>query len=695
MNLPPAPTKSTQIDMHHGKTRQDEYAWLRDDNWQEVMHNPAVLDRKIRAHLEAENAYCDAMLAPQADLRETLYAEMRARIQEDESALGKNYGDFSWGQRYEAGAQHPLICRGARNADMADAEIILNLNHYAQDKAYFKSPFFAPNPDAQKLAWGFDDKGSEYFTLAIYDITTAQDLPDRIDKSDGTCAWDATGDFLFYVALDDHHRPFRIMRHRLGTKQAEDICVYEEQDAGFFINLHKTRSGRYIIISAHDHETTENWLIDAHAPDTPPLCIAPRRHAIEYYVDDDAAQNRLLILTNSQADDFQIVTVACDEMHAPWQSLIPHQSGRLILDIYTTRHHIAWLVRENAVPHIYIMDKHSQHIEKIDFAEPAYHLSLDTGLEYDTDILRFSYSSMTTPEHIYDYDMHTHERTLRKSQHIPSGHVPDNYVTKRLYARSHDGARVPLSLLYHKDTPLDGSAPALLYGYGAYGITIPAGFSTTRLSLVDRGFIYCIAHIRGGKACGDKWFRDGRGAKKTNTFEDFLAAARELIAQNLTREKHITIHGGSAGGLLVGAAVNMAPDLFCGAIAEVPFVDVLTTMLDDGLPLTPPEWPEWGNPIIDKTAYETIAAYSPYDNISKTAYPHILATAGLTDPRVTYWEPAKWIARLRDTRIDDGLSLLYTHMQAGHGGKSGRFHQLDEIAMIYAFILMIHKIGEA
>jgi oligopeptidase B len=310
--------------------------------------------------------------------------------------------------------------------------------------------------------------------------------------------------------------------------------------------------------------------------------------------------------------------------------------------------------------------------------------------EYDTPILRITYASMTSPSRTFDYNMGSGERVLRKTQTVPSGHAASDYVTRRIFATGHDGVQIPVSVLHHKDTPLDGSAPVLLYGYGSYGITIPAGFSVTRLSLVDRGFIYAIAHIRGGKACGHNWFTQGRGAKKPNTFEDFASAARDLIARGWTRPGQITIHGGSAGGLLVGATLNLAPELFCGGVAEVPFVDVLTTMLDASLPLTPPEWPEWGNPIESQAAYELIAGYAPYEAISAKAYPHVLATAGLTDPRVTYWEPAKWIARLRETRTDDGLSLLRTEMSAGHGGKAGRFNQLQEVAFVYAFVLLIH-----
>jgi oligopeptidase B len=428
-----------------------------------------------------------------------------------------------------------------------------------------------------------------------------------------------------------------------------------------------------------------------------PICVAPRETGIEYDVDDDAARDRLIIVTNwhgdAKADDFQIVsapvpTDAGDK--SDWQVVRAHRAGCLVLNALPFKNHMAVLVRENALPRIILLNLADNSETGIAFDEEAYDVSFGSMAEYDSANLRFTYASMTTPTQTFDYDMDSDARVLRKTQNVPSGHDAADYITRRITATGHDGAQIPVSLLYHKDTPLDASAPVLLYGYGSYGITIPAAFSVTRLSLVDRGFVYAIAHIRGGRACGHNWFMQGRGQQKTNTFRDFVSSAEALIEGGFTKAGQISIHGGSAGGLLVGASVNLAPHLFCSAIAEVPFVDVLTTMLDASLPLTPPEWPEWGNPIESADAYALIAGYAPYENIEAKAYPHILATGGLTDPRVTYWEPAKWIARLRATRQDDGLSLLRTEMTAGHGGKAGRFNQLHEIAFVYAFVLLTH-----
>jgi oligopeptidase B len=477
----------------------------------------------------------------------------------------------------------------------------------------------------------------------------------------------------------------------LGTPASADALVYEEKDPGFFTGVGKTLSDRFFVIETHDHETSEVYLIDTATPEAGPRLIAPRQKGVEY--DVEHWEDQLIIRTNADdAEDFKIVTAP---LSAPgkenWRDLIAHRPGCLVLGIIAFK---AWLVRlerENGLPRIVVREMRSGAEHEIAFAEEAYALGFGQMLEYDTDILRFSYSSMTTPAEIYDYDMRQRTRVLRKRQEVPSGHEPANYVTRRIQAPADDGETVPVTLLYRKETQLDGSAPLWLYGYGSYGITIPASFNTNILSLVDRGFIYAIAHIRGGQDKGYRWYTEGKREKKQNTFHDFISAARHLIATGYTREAQIVAQGGSAGGMLVGAVANMAPELFKAIIAEVPFVDVLTTMLDDTLPLTPPEWTEWGNPLASKEAYDVIAAYSPYDHVTAKAYPNILAVGGLTDPRVTYWEPAKWVARLRDRKTDQNLLLLKTQMEAGHGGAPGRFDRLKEVALVYAFGLMVTK----
>ena len=694
---PPQATTAPHSVSYHGDTRTDEYAWLRDDNWQAVMKQPDALDADIRAHLEAENAYTDAVMAPTQSLQTTLFDEMRGRLEDEDASVPVNIGTLSWATRYVAGGEHVLVCYGPPDAKIDDMQTVLDGNIEAADRAYFKLAGHAPSPDGALLAWSFDDKGSEYFTICVRKLTDAQDMTDRLTDTTGAAVWSADNKFLFYVAVDENHRPANVMRHRLGTDQRDDICVYREADAGFFVSIDDTRSGRFVIISAHDHETSECWLIPAHAPEAAPICVAPRTLGIEYDVDDDVNNNALVIVTNwapeGRAEDFLVATAPVptrDADMSSWQILRAHTHGCLVLDAVPFANFTAFLVRENALPRILVENKTTGETSAIDFPEEAYDLSFGAMGQYDTATLRFIYASMTTPAQTIDYNMGTQARNIRKRQSVPSGHDPAMYITRRITAVSHDGAEVPVSVLHHRDTPLDGSAPVLLYGYGSYGITIPASFSVTRLSLVDRGFIYAIAHIRGGKARGHSWFTQGRGAQKTNSFEDFAATARALIARGWTQPGNITVHGGSAGGLLVGATVNLAPELFRAGVAEVPFVDVLTTMLDDTLPLTPPEWPEWGNPIESAKAYAIIKAYAPYENIRATNYPHILATGGLTDPRVTYWEPAKWVARLRARRTDDGLTLLRTEMTAGHGGKAGRFNQLHEIAFVYAFVIFVH-----
>ncbi len=506
--------------------------------------------------------------------------------------------------------------------------------------------------------------------------------------------WSADSRSLLYIWLDEEHRPRRVLRHTIGAETADDL-IHEQDDPGYFLGLGSTQDRRFLLLSVHDHETAEISLIDAADPASPPRLVAAREPEHDYSVDHH--DGRLIILTNSGgAEDYRIVEApVADPGRENWREIEPHKPGRLILDVVAYKDFLVRLEREDGLPRIVVRRFADGEEHAIAFDEEAYALGISQGYEYDTPTLRFTYSSMTTPAQVFDYDMNTRARVLRKTQEVPSGHDPSLYVTRRVMAPAKDGETVPVSLLYRKDTKLDGKAPLLLYGYGAYGMTIPAGFSTNALSLVDRGFVYAIAHVRGGKDKGYRWYKDGKRDKKVNSFTDFIAAGEYLAAQGFTSRGRIVAHGGSAGGMLMGAVANMAPDLFLGIIAEVPFVDVLTTMLDASLPLTPPEWPEWGNPIESEADYRTIAAYSPYDNVQAKAYPNILALAGLTDPRVTYWEPAKWVARLRELATGDPLILLKTNMEAGHAGASGRFERLKEVALAYAFALKITGAHEA
>lgn len=685
--MPPAVEMRPVRDTRHGIERVDDYAWLRAENWQEVMRDPAVLDADIRAVLDAENAYTAAIMADTEKLQELLFEEMKGRIKEDDSSVPSPDGPFAYYTRYVTGGQHPLFCRRPRDGD--GDQILIDGNKLAEPHSYFRIGGVAHSPDHGLVAYASDTNGSEYYTVRVVEIETGNEIGSPISDTSGGAVWAGDGKTLFYSKLDENHRPRQIFRHTLGTSPDDDVLVYEEADPGFFVGVGMTQSRAFIVIDAHDHQTSEVRILDASTPDAEPRIVAPREAGHEYTLEHHG--DNLIILTNRDgAEDFKIVeTPVATPGPDSWREIEPHRPGRLILDATTYKDHLVRLEREDGLPRIVIrqLDDGSEHA--ISFDEDAYSLGLSSGYEYDTTALRFSYSSMTTPTQVFDYDMQSRNRVLRKTQEVPSGHDASDYVTRRVMAPAHDGESVPVSLLYRKETPQDGSAPLLLYGYGAYGISIPASFNTNCLSLVDRGFVYAIAHVRGGKDKGYRWYKQGRGPDKINTFKDFISASEYLVGEGFTSRGRIVAHGGSAGGMLMGAAANMAPVLFAGIIAEVPFVDVLNTMLDETLPLTPPEWPEWGNPIEDRHAFEIIAAYSPYDNVTAQAYPNILAIAGLTDPRVTYWEPAKWVAKLRALKQDDNLILLKTNMDAGHGGASGRFDRLKEVALAYAFALKV------
>jgi oligopeptidase B len=692
-STPPKAERRPHTSTHHGITVTDDYAWLKDANWQQVLREPSLLAPDIRAYLEAENAYSSALLAATEPLQKQLVAEMRGRIKEDDSTVPSPDGPFAYFTKYREGGQHRMIGRQPR--DGGDARFLLDGDALAEGKKFFKLGDVRHSPDHRLEAWSADDRGSEYFTIRIRNWDSGAELADVIEETDGGVVWSADSRAFYYVKLDDNHRPMQVYRHRLGTPQSDDVLVYEEKDAGWFTHIHESASGRFCVIAGGDHETSEQRLIDLSRPDEPPRLIAAREDGVQYSVADRG--DELFILTNADgAIDFKVVTAPLSAPErANWRDLIRHRPGTYVLDLEVYSGHMVRLERANALPSIVIRDLATGDEHAIVFDEAAYSLDTHGGYEFDTTTLRFSYSSMTTPTEVFDYDMASRARTLRKRQEIPSGHDPANYATTRIMAKADDGAEVPVSILHRKDFARNGRAPLLLYGYGSYGLAMPASFSANRLSLVDRGFVYAIAHIRGGADKGWGWYLDGKREKKTNSFDDFAACGRALIVANYTSAKNIVGHGGSAGGMLMGAVANRAGELFAGIVAEVPFVDVLNTMLDDTLPLTPPEWPEWGNPIASDKDFRTILSYSPYENVAAKDYPAILAMGGLTDPRVTYWEPAKWIARLRATMTSGGPVLLRTNMGAGHGGASGRFDRLDEVALAYAFALWAVKRDQA
>ncbi len=694
---PPVAERRPERREVHGVELTDDYGWLRDPQWQQVMRDPSVLQADIRAYLEAENAYAESVMADTEALRATLFAEMKGRIKEHDDSVPDPDGPWEYLVRFVEGGDYPLLVRRPTGAsDGAGEQLLLDGNAEAEGHPFFALGGAVHSGDHRHLAYAVDLNGSEFFEIRIRDLESGALLDERIPSASGSLAWSADGRTLFYGQLDDHHRPCRVLRHRLGSDPSGDAVVYEEPDPGFFLGVSQSDSRRLVVIDSHDHATSEVRILDAATPEAEPTLIAARERDLRYSVTDDVERGRLLILTNlGDAEDFKLMEAP---LEAPgrenWRDLLPHEPGTLRLAMEAFREHLVLLERVDALPRLTVLRLTDGASHRIAFDEAAYSLGIDSSIAYDTTTLRFVYSSPTTPAQSFAYDLETRERRLLKEQEVPSGHDASAYRVERFHTTADDGESIPVTLVHRADTPLDGRAPLLLYGYGAYGIAIPANFVTNRFSLLDRGFVFAIAHVRGGMDKGWRWYRDGKLEKKTNSFDDFVAVARDLVARGIAREGDapeggIAIHGGSAGGLLVGAALNRAPGLFKAAVADVPFVDTLNTMLDETLPLTPPEWPEWGDPIRDAAAFERIRSYSPYDNVEARAYPHVLVTAGLTDPRVTYWEPAKWVARLRRLKTDDNLLLLRTYMEAGHGGASGRFDKLKEVALVYAFLLKV------
>ncbi|BBF82380.1 S9 family peptidase [Asticcacaulis excentricus] len=693
----PKPLKTPHTIEQLGFKRTDDYFWMKDDNWQAVLRDPAAIKADVKAQLIEENAYTAALLKPTEALQTTIFEEIKGRIKEDDSSVPAPDGQWEYYVRYNIGGQHPINARKPRSKDKissetvpfakipADEQILLDEDAAAKGHEYYSTATTTHSPDHTLYAWAEDTQGSEVYKIYVKDLATGQVLGKPVESATGDFVFTPDSQYIFWTFRDDNGRPSKL--YRRPAKGGEDVLVYEETDPGFFMGVGLTSDEQFILISINDHETSEARLIPAKTPTAAPVIVEARHTGVQYSVDhwDD----RFVILTNADgAVDFQIMTsTAAVPARSTWKPWIAHRPGIYVTGFGLFKDHMVRTERENANSRIVITKKADLSEHEIAVKEEAYALGLGGSMEYDTTVMRYTYTSPTTPAQTYDYDMATKERVLRKTQVVPSGHNPADYVAKRLYAKASDGAEVPVTVLMKKDTKLDGSAPLLLYGYGSYGISMEPTFSVSTLSLVNRGFIYAIAHIRGGTEKGYNWFLDGRKFKKKNTFTDFIAAAEHLIANGYGAKGRIVAQGGSAGGMLMGAIANLRPDLWGGVIGQVPFVDVLNTMSDTSLPLTPPEWPEWGNPLEDKAAYEYIASYSPYDNVTAKAYPPVLATGGLSDPRVTYWEPMKWASKLREYTTSGSPILLKINMEAGHGGASGRFDRLKETALNYAFAI--------
>jgi oligopeptidase B len=686
---PPVARIEPRVFEQLGRTRTDNYAWLKDDNWQEVMRDPSVLRPDVRAYLDAENAYREAMMASTDALQERIYQEMRGRTKEDDSTVPSPDGPWEYYRRFETGAQHPKYVRRPRGSEGPET-LLIDVDAQAQGKSFYRVISAQHSPDHAMFAYAVDEQGSEIYTVYVKDLASGETLANPIGNCYGNFCFSPDAAHIFWTFRDDNGRPAKI--YRRPARGGEDELVYDEPDDGFFLNVAPSESRAFILIAAGNGSQSEYYTIPADNPTAPPALFSARETDMLYA--PTHWSGRWYVLTNADgAVDFKIMT--CDQgatSRAQWREFIAHEEGRYILGLGATKDYLVRAERANALPRIVV--RHADGAEHaIAVEEDAYNLELAGGYEYDTATLRYVYDSPTTPPQWYDYDMAARTRALRKTLEIPSGHNPADYVAQRFFATASDGKSVPITVLMKRGAPTDGSAPLFLYGYGSYGISMDADFSIRRFSLVDRGWIYAIAHVRGGAEMGFGWFQDGRRFAKRNTFTDFIACAEELISRNYARPGHIVCEGRSAGGLLMGAINNMRPELWAGVIGGVPFVDVLNTMSDTSLPLTPPEWPEWGNPLEDAEAYDYIASYCPYTNIDAKAYPAVLSTGGLTDPRVTYWEPAKWVAKLRPHTTSGRPVLLKMNMEAGHAGSSGRFEFLRELAHDYAFA--IKAIGDA
>ncbi|MFN3518128.1 MAG: S9 family peptidase [Sphingomonas sp.] len=665
----------------HGVTIEDPWAWLKDANY------PDISDKDVLAYLEAENAYFEQAIAPHRPLVDRLYEEMKARIKEDESSVPQKDGDWLYWTAFETGGEYRKWWRrpvGAPDDGSAD-ELLLDETALAAGKEYFRLGAFAVSNDGMKLAYAIDDNGSERFTIHVKDLATGALLPDTIPGMLSDIVWTADDSAFLYGLANKEWRTDNARLHRLGNDPAEDVELYHEDDEGYRVAVAETSDRRWIVIATGDHVTSEVRLLPADNPLAEPIMVAPRQSGREYDVDTHG--DTLFIHTNDVDPMWRLVTAP---ISAPgeWTELIGPSRHFYMTGVECYRDFFVVEGREDGLDQVAIHRYDAPTVaERIDFPEASYAAGLGDNPEYDQTVLRVGYESMVTPGTVYDYDTATRGLTVLKVQEIPSGYEAGEYSTERLHITARDGTEVPVSIVYPADFPRDGSRPLFLYAYGAYGHAIPPGFSTGRLSLLDRGFAYAIAHIRGGDDLGQQWYHDGKLAKRTNTFTDFVDVARGLIEQKWTSEGRIAIAGRSAGGELMGAVVNSDPELWGAVIADVPFVDVLNTMMDESLPLTPGEWPEWGNPITDPAAFQLIRSYSPYDNVRAQDYPPLFISGGLNDPRVTYWEPAKWAAKLRATKTDNNILLLKTNMGAGHGGKSGRFESLREAAEEHAFVL--------
>jgi oligopeptidase B len=685
--LPETPPTVRQVPTertHHGDTVTDEFSWLAEKD------NPATL-----AYLEAENAWTKKATAHLVGLQDTVFDEIKRRTQETDLSVPGRKGEHWYYTRTVEGKQYGIQCRVAvrpgetdppqteAGVDVPGEEVLLDGNALAEGKEFFALGTFDVSVDGNLLAYSTDFDGDERFTLQVKDLRTGEVLADEVPATFYGSAWSADGSTLFYITVDDAWRPNRVWRHTIGGPAADDVVVYEESDERYWVGAELTRSEKFIVIDSRSQVTSEVRVIPADQPTAEPILIAERRQGVEYSVEHHG--HRFLILHNDNAEDFAVAYTSAD---APgeWLELIPEQPGTRLESVDAFKRHVVISQRRDGLTGLRVLGDGSTDTYDMEFPEPLYSVGLGGNPEYDTASVRISYTSMVTPESVFDVDLVTRSMTLRKQKPVLGGYDPADYEQFREWAIADDGTKVPISIVARKGTPRNGTAPLLLYGYGSYEISIDPYFSIARLSLLDRGVVYAIAHVRGGGEMGRRWYEDGKMLAKKNTFTDFVASAHALVQTKWSSPDRIVARGGSAGGLLMGVVANLAPEAFAGIVAQVPFVDPLTSVLDPSLPLTVTEWEEWGNPLESAEVYAYMKQYSPYENVAKLSYPPILAVTSLNDTRVLYHEPAKWIARLRSV-APDGAYLLKTEMGAGHGGPSGRYDAWKEEAFVTAWIL--------
>ncbi len=678
---PVAARRPRKIEQHH-ETRTDDYFWLREKSSPEVIR-----------HLESENAYTAAMMKPTEALQARLYREIVARIKETDLSVPTPYGGYFYYTRTETGKQYRIHCRKKGSLAAAE-EILLDENVLAAGHKYFRIGDVEFSPDQRLMAYSTDTEGDEVYTIQVKNLETGEVLLDRIPRTYYGIEWASDNRTFFYTTVDAAKRPYKAFRHRLGDP-APDGLVYHEPDDRFNLGVQRSKDHAWLFLRLKSSITTEYRILKASQPGGEFRVLYPRRPGIRYSVEHHGGH--FYIRTNDHAKNFRLVRVEeSDPDPKNWQDVIAASESVYLEGVETFRDNLVVTERDGSgLRRLQVLDLAKGGGHFIQFPEVAYTVAPAGNLDFDTSILRFHYTSLTTPLSVFDYDLNARTRELKKQYEVLGGYDPAKYQTERIFAIAADGARIPMSLVYRKGLEKNGKNPTILYGYGAYGSSSEPAFSSERLSLLDRGFVYAIGHIRGGSEMGERWHDEGKMLQKKNTFRDFIACAEKLISARYTSREKLAIMGGSAGGLLVGATLNMRPGLFRAAVTRVPFVDVINTMSDASLPLTAIEWEEWGNPIKDQTAYEYMKSYSPYDNVHAAAYPMILVTAGLNDPRVSYWEPAKWVARLRATKTDSNLLLLKTNMGAGHFGASGRYERFKEVAFDYAFLLMALGVDEA